>query len=292
MQKERQHEVRKPIGISKGDHAQVWPVRAQPHRSNDVVNIGGQLLLREGNRVRGARRRRGCLKVAARRGRRRIGGWLLMQFQGTNHRLPAPGAQHVKDELSGMAVRADHRRLARQRLFGLAAQLAEGPMLPGSQIAQSNIPAPIVGDLQPAFVKHLLFVKAILVSLASPITPAEATPPRLTGPGASSLKWSRRRLIEIPPPLPPAQGVRQRVNMAASAPPHDLDGNKLDPIPSPNESQQHLRLDFKVVGLQGHASPSLEVDQPKTALGVRERLGGTFRKGGGQSGFYHSVFYG
>ena len=68
------------------------------------------------------------------------------------------------------------------------------------------------------------------------------------------------------------------MNMTAPAPANDLDGHKLDPIPSPNERQQHFRLDYEVVGLQRHAGPGLEIDQPKTALGVREKLPGAFGK--------------
>ena len=66
--------------------------------------------------------------------------------------------------------------------------------------------------------------------------------------------------------------------MAASPPTDDLDGHKLDPIPSPNERQQHFRLDYEVVGLQRHAGPGLEIDQPKTALRIREKLPGAFGK--------------
>jgi hypothetical protein len=50
-------------------------------------------------------------------------------------------------------------------------------MLPRSQIAQSNFIAPVLGDLLPPFVKHLLFLNQILASVASPISPADATPP-------------------------------------------------------------------------------------------------------------------
>ena len=66
--------------------------------------------------------------------------------------------------------------------------------------------------------------------------------------------------------------------MAASPPPDDLDGHKLGPMPSPNKREQHLRLDLEVVGRQRNAGPDLEIDQPKTALGVRERLPGAFGK--------------
>jgi hypothetical protein len=75
-----------------------------------------------------------------------------------------------------MALRADHRRLARQGGFCRTTQLRKGPTLPGSQIAQSDLVAPVPGDLLPAFVKHLLFPKPKLASVARPISPTGATP--------------------------------------------------------------------------------------------------------------------
>src|ERR1039458_3795174 len=66
--------------------------------------------------------------------------------------------------------------------------------------------------------------------------------------------------------------------MAASAPTDDLDGHKLNPIPRLNERQQHFRLDLEVICPQGHTRPDLEIDQPKAALGVWEKLPGAFGK--------------
>ena len=90
-----------------------------------------------------------------------------MRFNGTNHRVAAPGSQNGKDELSRMALRIDHCRPVRRGSFRCAFQLRKGPALSGSQVAQSDLVALVAGNFLPAFVKHPLFRKAITVSAAS-----------------------------------------------------------------------------------------------------------------------------
>ena len=55
-------------------------------------------------------------------------------------------------------------------------QLRKGPASPGSQVAQGDLMASVADDFLPAFVKHLLFGKAIMVSAASLIYGSTGVP--------------------------------------------------------------------------------------------------------------------
>ena len=64
------------------------------------------------------------------------------------------------------------------------------------------------------------------------------------------------------------------MNVAAPASADHLDGHELNPVSGLDKGQQHLGLDLEMVCLQAQRGPSLQVDQPKPALRVRQKPAG------------------
>ena len=114
VEQQRQHQVRKTVGVRQRDHAQVRPVRTQPHAVHNVARIGGQLLAGEGNRARRTGRGGGGLEMAAGEWRCRNRRRFLIRLQRANDRLAAPGAQHGKNELGPVPLRVNQGLLVRR----------------------------------------------------------------------------------------------------------------------------------------------------------------------------------
>jgi hypothetical protein len=62
------------------------------------------------------------------------------------------------------------------------------------------------------------------------------------------------------------------VDLAHLAAINDTDWNEGNPLAGRQECQQDLRFDFKMRRLDGEPRPLVQVHQPETALGIRQRL--------------------
>ena len=68
--------------------------------------------------------------------------------------------------------------------------------------------------------------------------------------------------------------------MNTTAPPlaEDLDGHKGDRMPLRKEGHEHFGFDLEALGFERQTGPSLELQQPKTALRIKELSAGALRE--------------
>ena len=158
MQQERQHQVRKTVGMSLRNDGEIGPVRTQSHCGDDIRGIGGQLFRGERHHARRAGGGGSGFEVNTRRGRKRNRRRRLVRFQRTNNGMRLPRAEHGQHKFSGVSLRINDCIWPDGKVFRGARQFGESPLPARSKLAQRKVVPALLCDFAPAFVKHRLLV--------------------------------------------------------------------------------------------------------------------------------------
>src|SRR5688572_14818734 len=83
-------------------------------------------------------------------------------------------------------------------------------------------------------------------------------------------KWPGTSPKDLPPPMKPPATITERTYLALFIPINHLHWDKLDLGPSSQEQEQLFGFEDEMGGLRGKARPYRQVDEPETALRIRE----------------------